>query len=250
MRENISVRQWQALYRGGAFAGKDLDTQRAAGWWDWECHDTALAGRLKKIASVVMGIKEPLILDNYSVCFSNHRTDRELLYDNMQFEPLDKAEEIGFFMIFVGYPEEPYQFTLYTRRFGIHTAEFGCERACEMVQYISGVARESSQGIRPPFLDEKEAAVEYILFRGTVLPSRALRREGEHSYSFQDRDDGRRKIVHVSASLEDGPPGFRADGAVEVNGFYVFCPEDAEKAVNVREKRQKGTRKKREETER
>ena len=71
MPDELSVRQWQGLYRAGAFDDKDLIVQRQAGWWDWHCHWDALAGRLKKIAPVVMGITEPILLDNYSLWFAN-----------------------------------------------------------------------------------------------------------------------------------------------------------------------------------
>ena len=37
----------------------------------------------------------------------------------------------------------------------------------------------------------------------------------------------------MAASLEDAPPGFQAEGAVQINGFYVSCPEDAQKAVEI-----------------
>ena len=57
MRENISVRQWQTLYRLGAFRGKDLATQCSAGWYDWFCRDESLAGRLKQIAPAVIDRK-------------------------------------------------------------------------------------------------------------------------------------------------------------------------------------------------
>jgi len=90
------------------------------------------------------------------------------------------------------------------------------------------MAQELEQGIRPPFLDGRAAVEAYILGRDVRRPSRALRREGESSYSFMDRDDGRRKMVHVARSLEDPPPGFCANYAVPVNGMYVYCPEDAE----------------------
>ena len=61
----ISIRQWQERFKAGAFDSPDLDTQCRAGWYDWFCQDRALAGRLKKIAKVVMGIASPFILDNY-----------------------------------------------------------------------------------------------------------------------------------------------------------------------------------------
>ena len=86
--------------------------------------------------------------------------------------------------------------------------------------------------------------MEYILFRDTGHPSRALRREGEHSYSFLDWGDGRRKTVHVAASLEDAPPGFQAEGSIQINGFYVSCPEDAVKTVTVPQKKKTSPRKK------
>ena len=67
MSEMLSVRQWQDLFRSGAFQDRSRETQIRAGWYDWFCSDTALAGRLQRIGRVVMGITEPAILDNYYV---------------------------------------------------------------------------------------------------------------------------------------------------------------------------------------
>ena len=151
--EMMPVRQWQDNYRAGAYKDKDVGAQRTAGWWEWECPNDTLARRLKEIAPVVMRIKEPLILDGYSVYFSNHLSNRKSLYDNVQFEPMNRAKKNDFFMIYVGNQDERDRLTLYTRRYGLNAPEFGCERIGEMVQYISGMARELDQGIRPPFLD-------------------------------------------------------------------------------------------------
>jgi len=228
--DELSVRQWQERYQAGAFDSKDLDIQRQAGWWDWSCHFDALAGRLKRIAPVVTGITEPFVLDNYSIWFANVLcTDRKASYDRVQFEPLDKTHSGWIFRIDCGNPNEPEKWTLYTERFGFNASEFGCTNVRDMVKYISVMACELEQGIRPPFLDEKAAAVEYIKGRDVLYPSRALRREGEHSYSFLDRDDGRRKTVHVVRSLKEIPPDFQASRTMKFHGLYVYCPEDTEK---------------------
>lgn len=227
----LSVRQWQERYQAGAFDSKDMDIQHQAGWWDWSCHFDALAGRLKRIAPVVTGITEPLILDNYSIWFANVLcTDRNASYDHVQFEPLDKEHSGWRFRISYGDPNEPEKWTLYTERFGFNAPEFGCAHVREMVKYVSVMACELEKGIRPPFLEEKAAAVDYILGRDVLYPSRALRREGEHSYSFLDRDDGRRKTVHVARSMENVPPDFDVSRALVIQGLYVYCPEDTEKA--------------------
>lgn len=244
--EMMPVREWQENYRAGAYKDKDVWAQRTAGWSTWECPNGDLTRRLKEIARMIMKIKEPLILDGYSVYFSNNLSNRKSLYDNVEFEPMNRAKKDHFFMIYMGNEDERDRLTLYTGRYGLDTPEFGCERTRDMIQYISGMARELDQGIRPPFLEEKGAAAGYILRRDTVHPSRALRREGEHSYSFLDQDDGRRKILHVAASMEDTPPGFQAEGAVQINGFYVSCPDDAQKAVEATRPSKKKSHKKKE----
>lgn len=227
MPDELSVRQWQERYRTGAFNSRDTAVQREAGWWNWCCRDDALAGRLARIAPVIMGIESPLILDHCAVWLVNERTENKLLYDSARFEQLGGSINDLFFMVDFNDPRQPDRWALYTKRFGFHAPEFFCNHVHDMTKYISRMAQELEKGITPPFLAEKAAAVEYILRRPVLHPSRALRREGEHSYSFLDRDDGRRKTVHVARNQEDVPPEARAAGSREIDGLYVYCPEDA-----------------------
>lgn len=228
MPNELSVRQWQERYRAGAFRGKEVAVQREAGWWNWHCRDDALAGRLTRIAPVIMGLNEPAILDGFTVWFINEIGRDKLVYDSVRFEPLARPRDNAkFFKVDFCGLDEPDRWTLYTGRFSFHAPEFGCGHVHDMTRYIDNLGQELKQGIRPAFLDEKAAAVEYILRRGAILPSRALRREGEYSYSFLDRDDGRRKTVHVARSLKDVPLEAQRVGGREINGLYVYCPEDA-----------------------
>lgn len=222
----ISIRQWQERYQAGAFDSKDTAVQREAGWWDWHCRYDALAGRLKKIAPAIMGIESPLILDHCAVWLVNEYTENKLLYDSARFEQLGGPINDLIFMVNLNDPRQPDKWTLYTKRFGFHAPEFCCSHVRDMTEYINRMAQKLEQGLIPPFLAEKAAAVEYILHRPALYPSRALRREGEHSYSFLDRDDGSRKMVHVAYSLKDVPPEFTS-GVRESGRLYVYCPEDA-----------------------
>lgn len=244
-QDAMSVRQWQEQYRAGAFRGKEVAVQREAGWWNWHCRDDALAGRLARIAPVIMGLNESALLDEFTVWFINEVGRDKLVYDSVRFESLaGPRDDAKFFKVDFCGLDEPDRWTLYTGRFNLHAPEFGCCRVHDMTKYIDNLGRELKQGIRPAFLDEKAAAVEYILRRGAILPSRALRREGEHSYSFLDRDDGRRKTVHVAHSLKGVPPEAQGAGSREINGLYVYCPEDVGIPVPEHQKNIKNSRKK------
>ena len=88
MKEEISVRQWQKQFKAGFYDSPDIHTQCGAGWYDWFYQDRALAGRLKKIAKVVMGVTNPFILDNFYIWFKNNAQVAGPLYDDVRFEPI------------------------------------------------------------------------------------------------------------------------------------------------------------------
>lgn len=147
--ENISVRQWQEQFRAGAFDDKSFKTQCKAGWYDWFCNDDALAGRLKKIAKVVMGITDPAILDNYYVWFKNNCPMIGPLYDDVRFEPLVGERKGRYFLVALDSPHEKKKWALITERHGFDSPEFECGDVREMTKYINGAARELSQGLWP-----------------------------------------------------------------------------------------------------
>lgn len=146
MRENISVREWQERFRAGDFDSRDLSTQCEAGWYDWFCQDHTLAGRLKKIGKVVMGITDPFILDNYYVWFKNNCPLDGPLYDDARFEPLVGERGGKYFLVALDSPHQRMKWALTTERFGFGTPEFECKNVREVIQYINELGPQLEQG--------------------------------------------------------------------------------------------------------
>ena len=149
MSNNISVREWQKLFQAGEFSDKDSATQICAGWYDWFCSDSALAGRLKQIGKVVMGITDPFILDNYYVWFKNNCPVCGPLYDDVRFEPLVGERDGKYFVVSKDSPHEKQKWALYTERHGFNQPEYECGNVREMVKYINGLGRELAQAENP-----------------------------------------------------------------------------------------------------
>lgn len=68
MPDELSVRQWQELYRAGAFEKDNEQTRELAGWG--EVDDPLNNWRMKKLSRLVLAVTHPFILDNYRVFFS------------------------------------------------------------------------------------------------------------------------------------------------------------------------------------
>ncbi len=151
MRENISVRQWQAMYRMGAFSGKDRSVQIEAGWYDWFCRDESLAGRLKQLAPVVLGITDPFILDNFYVWFKNNCPLNGPLYDDARFEPLSGERGGNYFLVIKDSPHEKAKWVLYTERYGFQEPEFQCGNVREMIRYVNGLGPQLGAPAKPSF---------------------------------------------------------------------------------------------------
>lgn len=178
----MSVRTWQERFRAGDFSSRDRAVQCEAGWYDWFCRDDALAGRLKKISSVVLGITDPFILDNYYVWFKNNCPLEGPLYDDVRFEPLTGERDGKYFLVALDSHHELIKWTLYTERYGYDAPEFCCGNVREMTAYINAMAPELAQGIQPRFVLEKAAVGEYVRqHEGKAAYS--IRREGDHLFA-------------------------------------------------------------------
>ena len=150
MREMLSVRQWQDLFRSGAFRDRSRETQIRAGWYDWFCADSALAGRLQRIGRVVMGITEPAILDNYYVWFKNNCPLDGPLYDDVRFEPLEGDRCGRYFVVSQDCPYEKQKWTLYTERNGFDAPEFSCDHVFEMSKHLNSQGKSLAKVTEPP----------------------------------------------------------------------------------------------------
>ena len=220
----MSVRTWQERFRAGDFSSRDRAVQCEAGWYDWFCRDDALAGRLKKISSVVLGITDPFILDNYYVWFKNNCPLEGPLYDDVRFEPLTGERDGKYFLVALDSHHELIKWTLYTERYGYDAPEFCCGNVREMTAYINAIAPELAQGIQPRFVQEKAAVREYIR-QHEGKDAYCIRREGEHLFTYQSLLDWKFREVAVSASLENVPQGFPAEQAERHGTLYVFPSE-------------------------
>ena len=243
--EHISVRQWQERFRAGAYDSKDRSVQCMAGWYDWFCRDEALAGRLKKISRVVMGITDPYILDNYYVWFMNNCPVVGGLYDDVRFVPLSGVRDGKYFVVSLDSPHESKKWAPFTERYDFGTPEYECENVRDMAKYINSMAHELEQGIVPHFVTERQAVCRFALLHEGTDQVR-VHREGGHRYSYRSPRDRQMKNVCVSSSVEDVPEGYTAEQGEQIGSLYVFSQEELDATRSAPERRPSAKKKGRE----
>ena len=175
--KDMSVREWQAAYRAGEFDSKDVNVQIKAGWHDWWCRDDALAGHLKKIAPVVLGITEPAILDHFRVWFKNNCPLGGPLYDDARFEPLEGDRDGRYFMVTLDSPHEDLKWTMYSERHeDLEKPEFACGNVREMCRHINEAAKELAAGLPEHSADPVQQESEYKQASGQERKPRTRKR--------------------------------------------------------------------------
>ena len=157
MSQEISIRQWQQKYANGEFAAPDHSTQCKAGWYDWFCEDYELASRLKELSGIVMGVKDPYILDNYYVWFKNNCPVSGPLYDDVSFDPLHGERNGCYFMVAVSSPHEVHRYSLFTERGGFEIPEYETDERKELINYINDLGPQLA---KPESPEEETADLE------------------------------------------------------------------------------------------
>lgn len=135
----LSVREWREAYASGKF-GSNVDGMCAAGWYDWFCSDSALPGRLEEFISLIKGITNDFILDNFYVWFKNNCPIVGPLYDDIRFEPLDEARLRGLEYLFVisrGDAREKHLWCVYDPSNDFTCPVFGADRVGDVVKWIN-----------------------------------------------------------------------------------------------------------------
>ena len=219
MPDELSVRQWQEQFRAGAFNLQDRYTQCRAGWYDWFCQDHALAGRLKKIGRVVMGITDPFILDNYYVWFKNNCPLNGPLYDDVRFEPLSGNRDGKYFVISLDSPHERMKWALVTERYGFDAPEFDCRNVRDMIKYINVIGPELERDVQPPFIAEKCAVITYAKLRGDPAGIQV----------YRDGDVGNGRVEKKSGSISMTPVA--ASTSLKIITSHVLTSSFASKAL-------------------
>jgi hypothetical protein len=70
MENKININQWIEKFNNGEYNNPDRSTQCAAGWYDWFCNDSSLAGKTKSLGKKLIAISKSPNLTMTQVLFS------------------------------------------------------------------------------------------------------------------------------------------------------------------------------------
>lgn len=94
--KQINVKQWLENYSIGIYNDNSFKTQCNAGWYDWFCKDSSLAGKTKKLAPKVKRIAQSKKINQETmyVWFKNNCPMFGSLYDDFRFADIETGDVI------------------------------------------------------------------------------------------------------------------------------------------------------------
>jgi hypothetical protein len=137
MEKEMNVKTWIEKFNKGDFESKDYATQCEAGWYDWFCKDTSLAGKTKRMGNIVKQIKPDgkINLETMYVWFKNNCPLNGPLYDDFRFADIETGDVQ--FTIQIASPHNEKRYTVYGRKNNFDNPLFESDSSRELVKWFN-----------------------------------------------------------------------------------------------------------------
>ena len=137
MEDKMTVRQWQKAFAAGEFDGAGIQTQCRAGWYDWFCEDTSLAGKTRRLGRIVAKVKDggKVDLDGMYVWFKNNCPLCGPLYDDLRFSDIETGDVQ--MTICVDDEREEFKYSVWGRANGFREPIAGFEDSRGLVKWLN-----------------------------------------------------------------------------------------------------------------
>lgn len=133
----LTLREWQKKFNEGIYNDIDIQTQIAAGWYDWFCRPTSLANKTKKLGAIVKQIKDggKVDLDNTYVWFKNNCPMVGPLYDDFRIADLDSGHII--FTVAVNDKRSKYRYEVWGKHNEFDKPIIGFDDSRKLVKWLN-----------------------------------------------------------------------------------------------------------------
>ena len=135
--KETSVREWQKKFANGDFDSHEFACQCNAGWYDWFCKESSLAGKTKKMGNIIKQVKDggKVDLDNHYVWFKNNCPVVGPLYDDFRFA--DRATGDVQLTISIGDQRAEHRYEVWGRRNDFNGPIVGFDSSRELVKWLN-----------------------------------------------------------------------------------------------------------------
>ena len=137
MEKEMNIKTWIERFNNGDFESRDYATQCEAGWYDWFCKDTSLAGKTKRMGNIVKQIKHggKINLETMYVWFKNNCPLSGPLYDDFRFADIETGDVQ--FTIQIASVHNEKRYTVYGRKNSFDTPLFESDSSRELVKWFN-----------------------------------------------------------------------------------------------------------------
>lgn len=140
MEERITLKEWIENFNNGDYKEKDFDTQVKAGWYDWFCKDTSLAGKTNKMGNIIKKINNEYLLNKCYVFFKNNCPVVGPLYDDFRFCKIENdGDSRVLYTISIGDRRNNCKYTIYGRENDFRSPLFETNMVKGIINFLNNI---------------------------------------------------------------------------------------------------------------
>lgn len=132
----ITLTEWKKKFLNGDFEGKDFKTQCEAGWYDWFCQDSSLAGKTKRLGTIVRKLEDS---EKVYVWFKNNCPMVGPLYDDFRIADIKTGDTL--YTTAVADQRNEYRYEVYGIDNDFKTPLFQSNQSSDVVKFLNNKIR-------------------------------------------------------------------------------------------------------------
>ena len=139
--QEYNLKEWKERFNNGEFDDKSRKVQILAGWYDWFCKDTSLAGKTKRMGGIIKKLEDS---EKIYVWFKNNCPIFGPLYDDFRLADIETGDTL--YTIKIGDTRDDFKYVIWGIDNDFEEPLLSTDERKEVIEFLNNKIKEINKG--------------------------------------------------------------------------------------------------------